>query len=227
MISWLKGEQIESWSNNNRSGVLVSCSGVGYEVQTLIRDKNKFSSSRELILWIHQVQREDGSSLIGFLDKLDRNFFRKLISVNGVGPQLAISLLEKKNTHQLIFAIDCKDIPLLISCPGIGKRLAERLVIELHGKLEEFLPSSKTITDTGSFPKDNLDQEISNEVHSALTNLGYKESEINNAFAKLEIEASNNSKGLQEGRIRGKFDFDGLFRETLLRINTESRIKAT
>lgn len=93
MIGWLKGEKIDVWGNGSRSGVIIACSGVGYEVQTLCRNQSKINESKELTLWIHQVQREDGSSLIGFLEKSDRNFFRKLISVNGIGPQLAISLV--------------------------------------------------------------------------------------------------------------------------------------
>ena len=160
MIGWLKGEKIQAWKNGPRSGVIVSCSGIGYEVQTLFRNQEKISSSKELVLWVHQVQREDGSSLIGFLEKLDRDFFRKLISINGIGPQLAISLLDKKEAHELIFAITNKDIKLLTSCPGVGKRIAERLVIELQSKLEEFTTSIECFESHEAYSKEDMDKDI-------------------------------------------------------------------
>ncbi len=227
MISWLKGEIIETWGNGTRSGVIVACSGIGYEVQTLYRSQAKINSSKELILWIHQVQREDGSSLIGFLEKSDRDFFRKLISVNGIGPQLAISLLENKQADELIIAITQKDIGLLTSCPGIGKRIAERLVVELHSKLKDFITSCKTIEDPESFYKKNIDEDLSSEVYSALINLGYKESEVKNAFSELEIDSRKKKFNAKKGKSKEKLDFDALFREILLRINTESRNKVT
>ncbi len=227
MIGWLKGERIESWCNGTRSGVIIACSGIGYEVQILCRDQETIDSSKELILWIHQIQRDDSSALIGFIEKLDRNFFRKLISVNGIGPQLAISLLEKKEANELISAITHKDIQSITSCPGIGNRIAERLVIELQSKLEEFIPSIKCFKNKEVFSKGNENEKISSEVHSALINLGYEESEVNNAFSKIELESFKGNKDLNESKIVEKLDFDGLFRETLLRINTEPRNKAS
>ena len=82
MIGWLKGEKIEYWVHGTRSGVIISCSGVGYEVQTLCRNQSKISESKELTLWIHQIQREDGVNLYGFKKKSDRNLFRLLTYSN-------------------------------------------------------------------------------------------------------------------------------------------------
>ena len=101
MIGWLKGEKIEIWKQGSRLGTIISCSGIGYEVQILHRSLELINSSKELILWVHQVQRDDGSSLIGFIDRVERDLFRKLISVNGVGPQLAIALLEQNQAKSL------------------------------------------------------------------------------------------------------------------------------
>ena len=95
MISCLKGEIIDKWQNGARLGVTISLSGIGYDVQIINRDLSALETFKEAILWVHQVQKEDGSCLIGFFNKEDRNFFRKLININGIGPQLAISLLEK------------------------------------------------------------------------------------------------------------------------------------
>ena len=101
------------------------------------------------------------------------------------------------------------------------------MVIELQNKLDGFRTSSKSIKEKEDSIKEIVDKEISNEVHSALINLGYKESEVNNAFAKLKLESYGKSDELQRSNIRKKLDFDELFKETLLRINTEARNKAT
>ena len=76
MISWLKGKKIDTWQNGIRSGVTIACSGIGYDVQILKRNLITINNEQESILWIHQVQKDDGSFLIGFVDKKDRDFFR-------------------------------------------------------------------------------------------------------------------------------------------------------
>ena len=91
MIGWLQGRHMECWTQGNRSGVLLVCAGVGYEVQLTSRHQKQLQPDSELTLWIHQVQREDGSSLFGFPSRQERDLFRLLIGVNGVGPQ-AVSL---------------------------------------------------------------------------------------------------------------------------------------
>ncbi len=80
MIGWLKGEKIGIWNNGSKTGLILCCSGVGYEVQILKRNLNSIHDSQEVTLWTHQIQREDGALLIGFIEKADRDLFRKLIS---------------------------------------------------------------------------------------------------------------------------------------------------
>ena len=79
MIGWLKGEKIDTWENGSKTGLILSCSGVGYEVQVLKRNLELKHDSKEITLWTHQIQRENGNFLIGFIEKSDRDLFRKLI----------------------------------------------------------------------------------------------------------------------------------------------------
>ena len=224
MISWLKGEKIEPWQNGTRLGVLIACAGVGYEVQLLGREINLISKSKELTLWVHQVQKEEGSHLIGFLEKIERDLFRKLISISGIGPQLALSLLEQNRAKALILAINNKEISELTSCPGIGKRTAERLIIELQNKLSG-LVSPDTIESKDQLKtKDALNFKVKDEVSSALLNLGYKNIEIEKAFRELEKSCKFKTSENEQPEFSPKnIDFSGLLKKTLFIINKETR----
>ncbi len=224
MISWLKGEIVDTWVHASRTGLVISCSGVGYEVQILKRDIELINEEKEVILWTHQIQREDSSCLIGFLEKTDRDLFRKLITVSGVGTQLAIALLESKEANKLVEVITQKRVDQLIKCPGIGKRIAERLVVELHNKLLDFSCTTLNTKPTGSLGEGNLHINIANEVKSALINLGYEETEIENALRKYEKSANCSlSKTIEAGQAPQIPDFDTLFKQSLIIINTETR----
>ena len=82
MIGWLMGLNLESWKQGNRTGVLLNCSGVGYEIHLAPRHLSNLQEGNELSLWIHQVQRDDGSTLYGFPQREERDLFRLLISVS-------------------------------------------------------------------------------------------------------------------------------------------------
>ena len=125
MIGWLKGEKICTWNHGSRTGLILSCSGVGYEIQVLTRNLNSIQDSQEVTLWTHQIQREDGAFLIGFIEKADRDLFRKLITVSGIGTQSAIALLENQGANILVDVITKKKIDHLIKCPGNLKACCE------------------------------------------------------------------------------------------------------
>jgi len=225
MIGWLKGEKICTWNHGSRTGLMLSCSGVGYEIQVLTRNLTSIHDSKEVTLWTHQIQREDGAFLIGFIEKADRDLFRKLISVSGIGTQSAIALLENQDANKLIDVITQKKIDHLIKCPGIGKRTAERLVVELHNKLLDFSINTDFKTNTTeSYQERNLNIDIANEVKSALINLDYKETEIEKAFKEYEKnEKSRLSKTPGDGRAPQILDFETLFKQSLIIINTDTR----
>ena len=105
MIGWLQGERIQSWEQGGRRGVVIACGGVGYEVQLTSRDQNRQMDGAGCTLWVHQVQRDDGSTLFGFCEQQERDLFRILIGVNGVGPQMALALLDCSRVEELVAAI--------------------------------------------------------------------------------------------------------------------------
>ena len=140
MIGWLQGERIQSWEQGGRRGVVIACGGVGYEVQLTSRDQNRQMDGAGCTLWVHQVQRDDGSTLFGFCEQQERDLFRILIGVNGVGPQMALALLDCSQVDELVAAIVDGDLKRLTQAQGVGKRTAERIAVELRDRLGAWTP---------------------------------------------------------------------------------------
>ena len=117
--------------------VVLGVSGVGYEVHIPLTTAEKIPAiGKECRLFIHAVYREDNASLYGFADKEDRDFFRLLVEkVSGVGPKIGIAILSRMSVENLRNAIANADVTALSKCPGIGKKTAERLIIELKDKV--------------------------------------------------------------------------------------------
>ncbi len=184
MIGWLKGQKIDIWEQALKQGIILACSGIGYEIHLLSRHKALVESDGIVKVWIHQITREDGDYLYGFEEKGERDLFRLLISVSGIGPQIAMALLEEIEINQLIDAIVNKDLKTLTQAQGIGKRTAERLSIELRHKLERFdsaqeIKASNVIADKRLPPFTNSDIA---EITQTLEELGYEEVEIEQAL---------------------------------------------
>ena len=135
MISWLKGEIVHIWQISTKKGVVLNVGGVGYEIQLLPKNICRAEYPNKIELWIHQIDREDGTNLYGFTEVNQRDLFREIISVNGIGPQIGIALLEDFEVAQLVNAIENKESNLLTKTQGIGKRIADRLIVELRNKL--------------------------------------------------------------------------------------------
>ncbi len=147
MISWLKGQIIQKWYQSSKKGVVINVGGVGYEVQLLSKQINIIDKSIVKEFWIHQIIRDDSITLYGFNDINQRDLFRKIISVNGIGPQIGMALLEDFEVNQLVDAIEGNDLNLLTKSQGIGKRIAERLIVELKSKLQQFSDNNETSID--------------------------------------------------------------------------------
>ena len=184
MIGWLQGQPLECWTQGNRSGVLLVCGGVGYEVHLTERHQQNLAADKDLNLWIHQVQREDGSSLYGFPVRQERDLFRLLISVSGVGPQAGLALMQECKVQELVGAISNGDLRRLCKAQGIGKRTAERLAVELRASIAAF---------AGVDPAPSLAEGISSEqmpesgadLEATLSMLGYNDLEIRRAIRAL------------------------------------------
>ncbi len=166
MIGLLKGAVIER--RDNQITLLVG--GVGHEIHCSLNALSLASgNSSELSLWTHLVVREDVLQLYGFADKKERAVFRELIRVSGVGPKVALAILSGMDVDGLVQAVNSGDSSTLTKVPGIGKKTAERLVVEMRDRLSgQELPGGGTVDET-STPRNRA-----SEAEAALVALGYK-----------------------------------------------------
>uniref|UniRef100_UPI00404AC974 Holliday junction branch migration protein RuvA n=1 Tax=Cyanobium sp. TaxID=2164130 RepID=UPI00404AC974 len=135
MIGWLQGELADPWQHDKRYGLQLRCHGVGYDVQVSHRQWLQLPAvGTPTALHIHASIREDASTLYGFSDRHERDLFRELVAVSGVGPQMALGLLGAMAPSELIQAIVHADLRRLTQAPGVGKRTAERLAVELRSR---------------------------------------------------------------------------------------------
>jgi Holliday junction DNA helicase RuvA len=187
MIGWLQGRLAEPWRHANRCGVLLVCQGVGYEVQLSQRHWQRLPPvGSALELHVHHSIREDGATLYGFPGRSERDLFRELVAVSGVGPQMALGLLGCLELAELVQAVVQADLRRLVQAPGVGRRTAERLAVELRGRLQERFPMLLVEAEE---PADDLTAAALppppaglEEVRLTLAALGYEELEIQRAL---------------------------------------------
>ena len=188
MIAQIKGTVLES----TPLLVVLEAAGIGYEVHIPITTAEKVPKiGAECSLFIHSVYREDSATLYGFATREDRDFYRLLIErVSGIGPKIGISMLSRMSTEILCSAIASSDVALLSKCPGIGKRTAERLVIELKDKVG--LASTSSEATTGEVSVTAEPSTFQDAVASLMT-LGYKPADadklVRKAISKLDANA--------------------------------------
>ena len=166
MIAHLRGQVLSL----EASGVIVEAGGVGYAVQVPVRVLSTLKEGSETRLWIHHHLREDASLLFGFAERSDKRLFVKLLSVSGVGPKVALSLLSLRGASQLEGIITAGRVAELTAQPGVGKKTAERIVLELGGGLG----TEKAGTAGG-------------ELETALTELGYKPADARSALEGVDV----------------------------------------
>lgn len=189
MIARLKGTVLES----SPLLVVLEAGGVGYEVHIPVTTAEKVPAiGAECSLFIHSVYREDSATLYGFAGRDDRDFFRLLVEkVSGIGPKIGISILSRMSTDLLRSAIASSDVGLLSKCPGIGKKTAERLVIELKDKVG--LASTGSVTSLGETEISGGASTFQDAVASLMT-LGYKPADadklVRKAVSKLSADAA-------------------------------------
>lgn len=192
MIAQLSGKLIDLTPPQ----ITVLVGGVGYEVDLPISHIAMLPGiNHEITLFTHLVVREDAHLLFGFMQKSERDCFRQLIKVSGIGPRIALALLSTMNSGQLQSALDESDITTLCLTPGIGKKMAERMVLELKGKLQsslEFAPNS------GLFSSNIVsDNSIRKDIAVALESLGYNAKEISQVIKQLP-DLTDISQGIKE-----------------------------
>ena len=193
MISWLKGQIIKIWHLSSKKGVVINVGGVGYEVQLLSKQLGTIDNTSIKEFWIHQINREDNTNLYGFNDINQRDLFRKIISVNGIGPQIGMALLEDHEVSKLVDAIEHSDLILLTKSQGIGKRIAERLVVELKNKLQQFSDNNEINNDESKTKISNKFVKYIDEIRSILNSLGYMDNEIKDSIKFITTNKKENT----------------------------------
>ncbi len=172
--------------------VLLDVGGVGYEVEvpdsTLVQLPERGHAT---VLHTHLVVREDAHHLYGFYDLQDRTLFRLLIKVNGVGPKLALGVLSGMDSNQFVACVARNDVNALVKLPGIGRKTAERLVIELRDRLQDWQVTGAAALAPAAVRSSTTD--ALQEAEAALLSLGYKPQEasraVMSAVSQLEQDA--------------------------------------
>jgi Holliday junction DNA helicase RuvA len=185
MIGWLQGKIIDK----TQPGKLVlDVNGVGYDIETSLQTFFQLDSCTDKIrLHIHTVVREDAFLLYGFMEKLERSLFRALIKVNGVGPKLAIGILSSVSPIEFIQLITQQNTIYLTKLPGIGKKTAERLVIEMKDTIEQLISGNTLVSSVETIFKPREQD----EAIRALEALGYKLQEATKVVNKIDDGTKN------------------------------------
>ncbi|MGA7525166.1 MAG: Holliday junction branch migration protein RuvA [Acidobacteriaceae bacterium] len=192
MIAHLRGKLFAK----SPGQAIVEAGGVGYDVTISVPTFTSLpSEGGEVSLYIYTQVREDTLALYGFMERNEKRLFERLITVSGVGPKLAVTILSGLNLERTVAAIRAQDHATLTRIPGVGKKLAERLVVELKEKLEDLAVAPASPAVAGAATEDVL---------SALTNLGYQR-----AAAQKAIETT-----VEKDKAAAD-DFDELFRRAL------------
>ena len=171
--------------------VLLNVNGVGYEVDTPLSTFCQLQKGQQTTLWTHLVVREDAQQLYGFLHAQEKNIFRTLLKVNGVGPKMALGILSTLSIELLVHTIEHDDINTLIKVPGVGKKTAERLMIELRDKFKQIDRTQHTLNhnETTTQIQFTTHSPVA-EAEAALQSLGYKPIEAQKAVAAVKSDYS-------------------------------------
>jgi len=200
MIGYLRGQLL----NKKPTLVVVDVPGVGYEVHIPLTSFYDLpGEGNEVILRIHTHVREDALTLFGFSSQREKEFFLKLISISGIGPKLAVSILSGARVEELAQAVAEGNIARLTAIPGVGRKTAERVILELKNQLTKFLLPEQVQAAQSSEAKSDA---VQDDILSALVNLGYPRPAAEKAFSTV----------LNSGE--SERTFEDLLRHTLRRL---------
>lgn len=184
MIALLNGQVEEKGLDR----IIINVSGVGYEVYVTVNDQSMLDSGSLVKLYIYEHIREQSHDLFGFVRKADKLLFEQLLSVNGVGPKMALAILNIGTGQELKSAIAGGQVKLLQSANGVGKKVAERIVVDLKDKLG--LSASDDATAFLSEPSNTF----ADEAYSALLALGYSSQDAMEALRGLDTSLSTEER---------------------------------
>ena len=208
MIGRLKGEIIYK----KPPQLLIDVNGVGYEVEapmTTFYDLPE--TGQKAVLLTHMVVREDAQLLYGFSTDGEREMFRQLIKINGVGSKLALTILSGISSAELARCVSDHDVISLVKLPGVGKKTAERLIIELADKLKLFPQAEDKQTNQSGEPIISRENPLV-EAESALVALGYKAQEASRMIKAVNSKGLNSEQIIRQAlqsAVSGKSSFQG------------------
>lgn len=198
MIGRLSGVLLEKQAPD----LLIDVNGVGYEVQAPLSSFLDFGQvGSNITLYTHFAVREDAQLLYGFSDKMQRTMFRTLIKVSGVGPKLALGILSSMDATTFAHCIQNHEVTALVKLPGVGKKTAERLIVEMQDRLKEWqtpapLWAAADQTEVASH------NHLLAEAESALISLGYKPQEAAKMLSKMPSDISSSEEMIRRA-LRG------------------------
>ena len=193
MIGFLRGKII----SKTPPQLVIDVQGVGYEVEASMNTFYKLPEhAQEIMLHTHTVVREDAHLLFGFYELQERTLFRTLIKVNGVGPKLALTILSSIDPDSFVQCVANNDAASLTKIPGIGKKTAERLLVEMRDRLEDW----QTSTDVPTSASDPIivRKKVTQDAISALVALGYKPVEASRAINQIETEGKTSEQLIRD-----------------------------
>ncbi|MDD0975737.1 Holliday junction branch migration protein RuvA [Pseudomonas fontis] len=186
MIGRLRGTLAEKQPPH----LLIDVNGLGYELEVPMTTLYRLPKIGEAVtLHTHLVVREDAHLLYGFYEKRERELFRELIRLNGVGPKLALALMSGLEVDELVRCVQAQDTSALVKVPGVGKKTAERLLVELKDRFKawETSPAMFALVPNGPLPLPSVSSAEADAV-SALISLGYKPQEASKAVAAVDAK---------------------------------------
>ena len=178
MIGSLQGRLAAKYAPH----IIVECAGVGYEVETPMSTFLGLpTSGSDIFLHTHLLVREDSQTLFGFLTPEEKSLFRSLLRVSGVGARMGLAILSGMSVQDFERCVRFEDTAMLVKIPGVGKKTAERLIVEMRDKISE--SSVRTLVD--GVPR--VSGDARSEAVEALVALGYKPAEVRRLLGKLDI----------------------------------------
>lgn len=203
MIGRLRGILLEKQAPY----LLIEVAGVGYEVQLPLTSFYQLPATGvEATIYTHFVVREDAQLLYGFVNQSERALFRQLIKANGVGPKLALTILSGMTAQQFVRCVQLDDVSTLVKLPGVGKKTAERLVVEMRDRLKDWGIAPNTPVTDGIVLQDDEaifspEQSAEQDAASALVSLGYSQLQADKAVQKVK-QSGMSSEQLIKAALR-------------------------
>lgn len=196
MISFVKGLLSEVFEDV----IIIENNGVGFEIHVPLSVINYLPNiGEEIKVYTYMHVREDEMSLFGFLSRDDMNVFKQLITVSGIGPKGALAILSTISADDLRYAVISDDAKSISAAPGIGIKTAQKLIIELKGKLGDMALKNNDIPE---FLKQTDTSDARSEAAAALVSLGYSNAEAVSAVKKVEYKDGMDSEAILKASLR-------------------------